>query len=77
MTVVGASRSFPWVLANVHSPNPQQPFAVGNGTGGPRQALIDLLPGNSPEGKLDEGEMTNVARAREVLKVLGRDAGCV
>jgi hypothetical protein len=31
-------------------------FAAGNGTGAPRQALIDLLPGEPPEGKLDRGE---------------------
>jgi hypothetical protein len=46
----------PGVLANVPSPNPQQLFAAGNGTGVPRPALIDLPPGKPPEGKLDGSE---------------------
>jgi hypothetical protein len=44
------------------SPLRSQASGGVNGIGRPRQALIDLLPGNSPEGKLDEGEMTNVAK---------------
>ena len=50
----GASCPFPWVLANVPSPNPQQPLAAGNGTRAPRTAFVD--PGKPPEGKLDGGE---------------------
>src|SRR6516162_4053699 len=69
MAGVGASCPFPWMLANVPSQSPQQPFAAGNGTGAPRQALIDLLPGKPPEGKLDRGEGDE--GFREVLKVLG------
>jgi len=31
---IGASWPFPWVLANVSSPNPQRPFAIsGDETG--------------------------------------------
>ena len=55
MAASGASCPFPWVVATVPSPNPQQSFAAGNGTGAPRPALIDLLPGNPPEGQLDGG----------------------
>jgi hypothetical protein len=34
MAGVGASCPFPWVLANVSSPNPQRPFAIsGDETG--------------------------------------------
>src|SRR6266446_4939337 len=69
---IGASCPFPWVLANVPSPNPQQPFAAGNGTGAPRPALVDLLPDRPPEGKLDGGEGHEGGQGfREVLKVLG------
>ncbi len=70
---IGASCPFPLVLANVPSPNPQQPFAAGNGTGAPRPALIDLLPGKPPEGKLDGGEGDEGGHGfREVLKSLAR-----
>ena len=62
MAGIGASCPFPWVLANVPSPNPQQPFAAGNGTGAPRPALIDLLPGEPPKGKLMEAKVTKVAK---------------
>ena len=48
MAGVGASCPFPWMLANVPSQSPQQPFAAGNGTGVPRPELIDLLPGKPP-----------------------------
>ena len=78
MAAFGASCPFPWVLANVPSPNPQQPFAAGNGTAAPRLALIDLLPGKltysakPPQGKLDGGEGDEGGQGfREVLKVLG------
>jgi hypothetical protein len=37
---IGASCPFPWVLTNVPSPNPQQPFAAGDGTG----ASVNLAP---------------------------------
>ena len=37
---VGASRPFPWVPANVSSPNPQGPFAAGNGTGNSATAAV-------------------------------------
>jgi len=40
MAAYGASCPFPWVLANVASPNPQQPFAAGNGTGAPEFGLF-------------------------------------
>jgi len=52
----------PWVLANVHSPNPQQPFAAASGTGGPRAVLIDLLPGKPPAASWTEARMTKVAK---------------
>ena len=52
-TAIGASCPFPWVLANVPSPNPQQPFAACNGTGAPRPALIDLLPGDHEKEKYE------------------------
>jgi hypothetical protein len=55
-SAVGASCPFPRVVANVLSPNPQQPFAAGNTIGGPRTAFVDLLPSKPPEGKLDGGE---------------------
>jgi len=50
-SAVGASCPFPWVLANVPSPNPQQPFAAGNGTRAPLTAFVD--PGKPAEGKID------------------------
>ena len=78
MAAFGASCPFPWVLANVPSPNPQQPFAAGNGTAAPRLALIDLLPGKLTysakphQGKLDGGKGDEGGQGfREVLKVLG------
>jgi hypothetical protein len=40
MAAFGASCPFPWVLANVPSPNPQQPFATGNGTDAPEFGLF-------------------------------------
>jgi hypothetical protein len=47
-------------------------FAAGNGTGAPRQALIDPLLGKPPKDKLDGGEADDGGQDfREVLKVLG------
>ena len=71
MTGIGASCPFQWVLANVPSPNPQQPFGAGNTTGAPRTAFVDLRPSKPPEGKLDGGEGDEGSPGfREVLKVL-------
>ena len=60
------------MLANDPSPNPKQPFAARNGTGAPRQALIDPLLGKPPKDKLDGGEADDGGQGfREVLKALG------
>jgi hypothetical protein len=37
-------------------------FTAGNGTGTPRPAIVDLLLGKPPEGELDGGKVTKVAR---------------
>src|SRR5262249_44053306 len=44
VSAYGASRPLPWVLANVPSQNPQQPFAAGNGTGAPRHSPPPRAP---------------------------------
>jgi hypothetical protein len=64
--------SLPWMLTNVPSPNPQQPFAAGIGTGAPQSAFADLLPGKPPAGKLHPGKGDEGGQGlREVLTVLG------
>jgi len=42
MTAYGASCPFPWVLANVRSPKPQQSFGAGNGTDAPPRGIGTL-----------------------------------
>ena len=71
-TAYGASCPFPWVLANVPSPNPQQPFAACNGTGAPRPALIDLLPGDHEKEKYELKK--DVALNPALLDGLGTEA---
>jgi hypothetical protein len=63
----GASCPFPWVLANVPSPNPQQPFAAGNGTGAPRPALLTYSLASRLRASWTEARATKAPRALEVF----------
>jgi hypothetical protein len=46
-TAFGASCPFPWVLANVPSPNPQQPFVAGNNLLGQALSLVSSVGGSA------------------------------
>jgi len=57
---LGASCPFPWILANVPSQSPQQPFAAGNGTGAHDRRLSTYSPASRLRANWIEARVTKV-----------------
>jgi hypothetical protein len=69
VAAIGASCPFPWVLANVPSPNPQQPFAAGNETGAPEFRVF--LAGSARRPLVSAPQ---TAGREEIREALGEDS---
>jgi hypothetical protein len=71
MAAFGASCPFPWVLANVPSPNPQQPFAAGDVCGAPEFGLF--LAGSARRPLVSAPQSRKRAEREEIRAALGED----